>query len=254
MRQYVLTRSAFGSAWDRPANARRLAITKAVTARLLSAQTTTAWTWVVLLDDRDPFLAQRLALYRDSAPAFCPIVVHRPPEQMRFGASRVRQRMAAADYKAAWRTDIPSDDTVLMTRLDDDDGLAPDALERCRNAAESITRRTVLMLPVGIRVWRGRYTESRHQRNAMHTLVTPPGDSMCVYDYGHTKVDRPAPNGPGCDVLQVDERPGWLWVRHLDTISDSKGARLPSFERLPLRPLTREVKRMFPIDWSVLVR
>src|SRR5688572_33177200 len=69
VRHYVLTRSAYGPAWDREANARRLEITRAVTARLMAHQTAKAWTWVVLLDERDPFAAERLALYRASAPA-----------------------------------------------------------------------------------------------------------------------------------------------------------------------------------------
>ncbi len=54
LRHFVLTRSAYGPAWSIEANRRRLAVTKAVTARLMAAQTTRVWTWVVLLDRRDP--------------------------------------------------------------------------------------------------------------------------------------------------------------------------------------------------------
>ena len=57
------------------------------------------------------------------------------------------QRIAAADYKAPWRSVIPTDDTVLMTRIDDDDGFATDALARIQ--ATKVTGRTALMLPDG---------------------------------------------------------------------------------------------------------
>ena len=39
MRFYVLTRSAYGPAWDLDANRRRLAVTRAVTAAAMRAQT-----------------------------------------------------------------------------------------------------------------------------------------------------------------------------------------------------------------------
>lgn len=237
MRHYVLTRSAFGPAWDPASNARRLAVTKAVTARLMAKQTTTDWTWIVLLDERDPLLRERLAMYRDHAREVIPITVCPDEPPPRTGDMRARQRSAAADYRAPWRRDVPSDDVVLTTRLDDDDGLAPDAIARYQRAAATVMKRTALMLPMGIRVWRRRYDVIRHERNAMHTLVTMPDDETCVYDYGHTKVAAAVP------VVMVDDAPGWLWVRHRDTISGWRRAALP---------ITAEVRSLFPIDWRGL--
>src|SRR5690606_2130130 len=101
VRQYVLTRSAFGPAWTPGSNRRRFRVTRAVTARTLAAQTLTDWTWIVLLDERDPNLRDRLALYGDSAPRFVPIV-WTPPDFPR-PARLKKQRIAAADYKAPWR-------------------------------------------------------------------------------------------------------------------------------------------------------
>jgi hypothetical protein len=240
MTQYVLTRSAYGPAWDRAANARRLAMTRAVTARLMAAQTVTDWTWVVLLDERDPNLRARLALYGDSAPAFVPLVVRPETERSRD----VRQRIASAGYLAKWRSVIPSDDTALLTRLDDDDGFTPDALARYRAAAQGIVVRTALMLPMGIHLWQTRYSVVCHERNAMHTLVTPPGDVSCVYDYNHTKVRDHVP------VKVVDREWGWLWMRHDDTIS---GARNPvRWGGTRPAPINPTVRQSFPIDWSFL--
>lgn len=230
MRHYVLTRSAYGPAWDLEANKRRLAITRAVTARLMSQQTARQWTWIVLLDERDPLLAERMGLYRASAPAFVPI--------LRSSGIDDPSVRAAADYRAPWREQVgPSDDQVLTTRLDDDDGFAPTALLRYQIAARKETRRTALMLPLGVRVWEGRYSLVPHDTNAMHTLVTPPGDEMCVYDYGHTKVRRTV------RTVTVDRVPAWLWVRHRDTLSGYREGK---------RPIDSFVRRMFPVDWTAL--
>jgi hypothetical protein len=239
VRHFVLTRSAYGPAWDLAANRRRLAITRAVTARLMARQTSCDWTWVVLLDPRDSLLRDRVALYRDSAPSFVEIMWEPPPAGVAPRTAtnlRLRQRIAAADYRAPWRDAIGSTDAVVLTtRLDDDDGLAPSAIARYQRSAPAT--RAALMMPVGIRVWRGRYELVRHERNAMHTLVTPPGDAGTVYDYGHTKVASAAP------IVMVDEDPGWLWVRHRDTISGWRRA---------TAPITPSVRSMFPADWDAL--
>lgn len=211
MRQYVLTRSAYGPAWPRDANARRLAITERITAAMMAAQTVQNWSWVVLLDDRDPLLVARMRVFVAAAPMFIPILWHSEETD--------RNRAAAADYHAPWRSYLGNaDDTILMTRLDDDDGFMPDALARYQAAAEGLTERTALVLPVGIHRWRGD-TLVRHETNAMHTLVTPPGDTLCVYDYGHMNVRQVAP------TIMVDEDPGWLWFRHRDTISGARDPR-----------------------------
>jgi hypothetical protein len=239
VKHYVLTRSAFGPAWDKAANMRRLAVTRAVTARTLARQTLTDWTWIVLLDERDIYLNHRLDLYRDSAPTFVPLI-WAPPEERRLGRdARAIQRIAAADYTAPWRSVIPTDDVAVMTRLDDDDGLAPAALARYAAAAEGVTAPTALMLPMGIRVWRGRYSVVRHEQNAMHALATPVGSSMIVYGYNHTKLRSYVP------VKMLDDEPGWLWVRHIDTISGWRKAE---------RPITAEVRALFPADWEALNR
>lgn len=230
MRHYVLTRSAYGPAWTPEANERRLAITRAVTARLMAQQTARAWTWVVLFDERDPFLKDRLALYRASAPAFIPIV--------RADTDGEPSRAAAAHYRAPWRAQLgPANDQILMTRLDDDDGFTPDALARYQAAARRERRRAVLMLPLGVRVWAGRYSIVRHAKNAMATLVTPPGDELCVYDYNHTKPHLVA------RVVSIDKAPGWLWVRHRDTLSGWREGK---------RPIDPLVRKLFPVDWPAL--
>jgi hypothetical protein len=114
------------------------------------------------------------------------------------------------------------------------------------------------MLPEGYRVFSGRYVRVYQPNNAMHSLFTPAGDDLCIYDYGHMRTysgrhidlrsDQhpprfgPHPNAPA-PLTFVDQRPAWLWVRHRDTISGHQKAWMP---------ITPGLKRLFPIDWSAV--
>jgi hypothetical protein len=201
----------------------------------MAAQTNRDWTWIVALDRRDPLYDERCAVFAAAAPAFVALPWTPPKDAPR---DRRAQWVAYMAYKAPWREAIGErDDTVLMTRLDDDDGLAPDAIARYQAAARRVTQRSILMLPSGVRVWRGLYADVRRPRNAMHTLVTPPGDQACVYDYAHAKCERVAP------IVMVDNAWGWLWVRHRDTISGGRTAE---------RPISSAVRATFPVDWKAL--
>lgn len=222
---YVLTRSAYGPDWSREANARRLAVTEAITVRTLRAQTDRDWEWHVLLHVEDPLLDERVALYES---------VGVPVQFLYTDARGTAQDVAMAGYKAPWRKAIGRGHVATM-RLDDDDGLTPDAIARLRPLGERSKARMALIFPIGIRVWAGRYTPVRHASNAMQTLVTPIGDAATVYDYLHRKVRSHA------FVRFVDRRPAWLWYRHPDTISGWHAA---------LSPVDDFARRLFPIDWS----
>jgi hypothetical protein len=242
-----MTRSSYGPEWDIEANHRRLAITRAVTAELLAKQTSEDWSWVVLLDERDPLWQDRVDLMRETVGSGRMVpMLWTPPDNAepapwdKHGHATDRsQRVAATAYKFdGWRSSVGiRDDQVLMTRLDDDDGLAVDAINRVQLAARGLEERAALMMPVGVRVWDGRFSWVRHPTNAMHTLSTPPGDETTVYDYGHRLVERGQP------VITVDQKPGWIWVRHADTISGWKKADTK---------ITPEVRALFPLDWSAL--
>lgn len=254
MNHYVLTRSAFDPrAWDIDANRRRLEVTRTVTVPLMAAQTNKRWSWIVLVDPDDPFRDERIKAFDGVGVPVIPIVwrFKGEPEHARWdrrtrARTRLVERMAASAYRAPWRDVIlPSNDVLLQTRLDDDDGLAPDAIERYQGAARraaagSSPARQILMLPQGVRVYRARYNEETHERNAMHTLVTFPGDTLCVYDYGHAVCHKTAP------VSIIDRKWGWLWVRHQDTISGWK-VNTPHL-------LDDRVRGAFPIDWPRLGR
>jgi len=198
-------------------------MSKAMTISSLARQR--GFEWIVLLHRDDPLIEERRRAFAGAT--FIYTDLDGSPSDVAWLA-----------YGADWRRAIGGrDGTIAMTRLDDDDALAPWIMERTREVAAKIDRRTILMCPNGIRVWQGGYAAVRHHSNAMHTLVTPPGDTLTVYDYGHRDVRRVA------TVRNMDFRVGWLWVRHPDTISGW---------RTSDQPLTPEIRSLFEVDWSVL--
>lgn len=228
MRRFLLTRSAYGSAWTPEANGRRLAMSRAVTVPSILGQSDRDFDWIVLLHPGDPFLEERQAVFAAAGASF----IFLAPEVDGDAAT-----VAWQGYRAGWSQAIGHRRRpVAMTRLDDDDALAPWAMARLRVAGDRVRRRTALVIPHGLRVWQGRYTVVRHLSNAMQTLVTQAGDEMTVYDYKHRDVRQVA------DVTLVDPRIGWLWSRHEDTISGWRSGE---------RALSPAFREMFPIDWSV---
>lgn len=226
LRHVILTRSAYGPSWTLEANRRRLAMTEGVTIASLRSQTSRAWEWIVLIHRADPLRAQRERAFGQLGARFIYTGTEASPIASAFDA-----------YRAPWAEAIGDrSQKVAMTRLDDDDGFVPWAMERVETTADLTPRRTALMFPLGIRVWQGAFTLVRHGSNAMHTLVTMPGDSMTVYDYGHRDVRKTVP------VKVIDRRIAWLWSRHADTISGWRVAE---------RPLVPQIRSMFPIDWSL---
>lgn len=250
MRHVVLTRSAYGPEWSLDANRRRLNLTRAVTVSLMAAQTFRDWTWIILLHAQDELGAERRAVFKRAdvdvrfidwePPEFVAMPWDRRPAADRNASlDRQRKAIAAVAYKAPWAAAVGSrDHPLLSTRLDDDDGFTPDALERVQRKAGRVVRRRVLMFPEGIRVWRGKEVRVRHETNAMHTLATPADDDLLVYDYGHRQVAE-----QGFPVRFIDEDPAWLWVRHDDTISGIREA---------VHPISSQTRRLFPIKWDVV--
>ena len=226
VRRYLLTRSAYGSAWSPEANRRRLDLSRAVTVPSILGQTDRDFEWIVLLHPCDELLDERRAAFTGAT------FIYLPPE-----VEGTPSHVAWQGYRAGWAKAIGHRRRpVSMTRLDDDDALAPWAMERFGIAADKVTRRTALVLPHGLRVWQGRYTVVKHLSNAMQTLVTPAGDELTVYDYKHRDVRLVA------DVRLVDPHLGWVWSRHDDSISGWRSGE---------RPLTPAFRALFPIDWSI---
>lgn len=226
MRHYILVRSAYGPGWSLEANQRRLALTEGITLRSLRSQTSRGYHLVVLLHAEDPLLRSRVRAFEALGADLIWTDDTGTPAEVAYSA-----------YGARWSDAIGErDDTIAMTRLDDDDAFAPWAVAAIQEAAVRVQRRTALVFQLGVRVWRGGYTLVRHDSNAMHTLVTPPGDETIVYDYGHRRLRKYAA------LKMLDKRPAWLWSRHDDTISGWRTSE---------RPLSDYIRSLFDVDWRL---
>lgn len=232
VRHYVLTRAVYPpTLWDRASNERRLRLFEGVTAASLRAQTYRDWSWAVMIHPADPLRIERARIVRSVAP--------RAILSFYDGPVTNRDDVALRSYNG-WRQTLNSAiGAVLTTRIDDDDGFAPDALQRIRSASERAQTRTALVIPNGFRVWNGRYTRVRHETNAWASILSPDQDPFVIYDVRHREIRSAAP------LQFVDEQRGWLWVRHADTLSGEKAAD---------RPLTDELRAIFPVNWPLLER
>lgn len=235
MRHYLLTRSAYAPTIDLERNRARLRITRGVTARSMSAQTTIDWTWLVLIDLDDPLLPERMAAFLSSGVEviFAPAgdIVRDDPHDKPWGP---------------WADHIDWSDATLTTRIDDDDAFAPWVMETYRTRAEEwaqlVRRRRpiVLALPYGWRFVNGK-VNARHDPNSQFaSLYAPLGHKATVMDINHTRVRRLA------RMIVASKQRGWLWVRHDGTRSpNSRASR--SVEPMVAPPLGA-----FAIDWSAL--
>lgn len=213
--------------------------------RGLAAQTARDWTWILAVSEVDELKAERVTAARQAGVPVRVLELADSPDLDRPGVNgRVavpagRPAAALAAYQAPWNEAIADPGRRLTTRLDDDDTFEPTAFDRIQQAAARIRApgRFALMLPVGFRVWAGRYSRVRHESNAMVTLLAGPGDPAHVYRFLHREVHRFA------TVRMVDDEPGWLWLRHADTLSGWRRAS---------RPITRRLIARFPIDWSLI--
>lgn len=233
-RHFVMTRSSYNNDWPMEANRARLALLAGVTAPSLLAQTNQRFEWVVVCDRTDPLLKDREAAIR-SAGVKTRIIYQ---DQSLIGMTK--KEAAQKSYKAGWAgaIDAPNGNT-FQTRLDDDDALAPHALERVRELGRSLRHRSSIILPDGLRAADGLYTPVRHETNAMATLITLDGDPTTVYDFGHMRVAEYAQV-----VMDESGEVGWLWTRHENTISRMREV---------TEPITQDIMGKFPgVDWSLL--
>jgi hypothetical protein len=108
----------------------------------------------------------------------------------------------------------PDAELVITTRLDNDDGLHPDFLERVQSAAVKATVPSFLNLRRGYTVSGGRLYQLSDLSNAFLSLVEQRESLETVWVKPHTEAASFAP------VLQVDAAPAWLQVVHGENVSN----------------------------------
>jgi len=235
LKHFVLIRSVYG---PRPLdlNRRRIELAAGITVRSLVAQTDQQFEVVVCMDINDPLKVERQAMFGAHNLTTWFVYID--------SANLTPDQTGIAAYRAPWHT-ILGDGPYLTTRIDDDDAFAPDAIARIKtlygraiDIGRDIghTKEFAIVLPNGYRVWGGRYSPIEHRSNAWSTLYTPTGPHH-VYTYRHREIAKHVP------VVYGNTKPGWLWVRHPDTLSGHKAA---------LKPYDDELRTRFPIDWALL--
>jgi len=117
---------------------------------------------------------------------------------------------------------VPEPEWLLTTRLDNDDGLRRDFVERLHESLR-FCGTEALNFPNGIVYTRQRTYLYRHESNAFLSLLEPFDGFKTVLFVQHPDMPKMAP------VRQIEGDPAWLQVVHQSNISNRvRGRRVPA--------------------------
>lgn len=126
---------------------------------------------------------------------------------------------------------------VLTTRLDDDDIIAPDFVERLRGAVQESETPAAYNFPVGyvlnLQKSGSKARKWRFPQNQFASVISPVDPLVLVNDVKHGDIEML------CPLRLVDENPAFVWTRHRHT--KSPGGRAPA--NIPAQRLARQ----FPV-------
>jgi len=188
------------------------------------SQTEQDFKWLVLFaDDTPAAIRERIAGYSADWPNFVPVYLAR-------GVGQVGRR-AVAPYLDE------SPQTLMTTRLDNDDGLARDYIAKVRRY-EGTQERLVLQFPTGYLWQRDRIYLDRQEHNAFTTLIEPlpagnASEFVTIYKGSHSDIAKLG------RVIDVDDEPSWLQVIH--------GGNLENYLRGSRQRIDR-LQRYFAVD------
>lgn len=194
---FVMIRSAY----DDPRMSRvRLDISSETVIPALQSQTDKEFELIVKLHRRDPLRLEREDLFLSTG-----VTTTFIDGQLREPSFRDDTGLGGA-----W----PRGGPLLQTRLDDDDAIVPDFIERLHGARFQPEVQTVLSFPVGYDGPIGEVAPRHYPDSMFLTLYTPPGDMMSVYDTTHNNLWHSARN-----KHVVDMKPAWVHHRHPDALT-----------------------------------
>jgi len=189
VRHLLLIQSAYN---DGELSRRRLEITQHTVIPTLRAQTS-AVEVVVAIHRADPHQAERRQVYE--------------------GCGQVVRFVEVDSWKLiGGNWDLPTG-WKIVSRCDDDDCLSSDFCARLQ--AHATERRQCLQWPSGYVFWRQQIFFITHPGNQFVSLVTDLQETP--HDYRHWEIVQQLP------TVNVDSRPGWIWVRHGDTATSTIG-------------------------------
>jgi hypothetical protein len=210
----------------------RLHVFEAVTAPCVRAQTADDVYWFMLIDPDTP--RQVVSRLRAAHPRLRTVDV-----VGEYGTTASRPQLVVRELAAtAARQHAP--DVLLQSRIDTDDGIAPDYFERLRTAVRP-GRTEYLNFPLGYQLdlSRGYAYQYRWPSGSLVNLAQPPSmHPIGIHDARHKQVRRVAP------LRELGQARTWLQVIHgLNLTGQLHGGR-------PVAP-ARIVER-FPIDPTLL--
>lgn len=165
----------------------------------LRTQTCREFSWLILFHMRLPVeFYDRIAYYAVGVDVIPHFTTKPDP---------IGMRRALCEH---WETEP---EWIITTRLDSDDALSRDHIERVQNAAQA-GRREFLEFPRGW-VWsEGNVTPRTYPKNPFLSLVEPFDGFQTAYCVPHPRAADAAP------VRTVDDRPAWLQVVHGGNVSN----------------------------------
>jgi len=173
----------------------------------VSAQTNTAFTWIIYFDPESPeWLKQAIAPYAEAG-LFIPIFRTEVPTDVLVSDVR-----SVAPY---------GEGTLLTTNLDNDDGIAIDFVQRVQEAVTFADRRALYIANGIIKGSDGVYLR-RDPDNAFCSVAAPWSQPETSWDDWHIMLRRNMP------VVDIEGPPGWLQVVHGANVSNRVRGRLVS--------------------------
>jgi len=187
---------------------RRFDLFEAYCLPSMAAQTVKAFRWLIYFDEGTP------APYRER--------IARAQQAVDFEARFVGpfwETLVAGDV--AERVD-PAADLILTSRIDNDDAVAQDFIERIQDEATRTPINCVLNFQHGLALHDGRIYTATDTSNPFTTLVEAGGCPIeTIWAARHHEL------GAKWRVRQVQGRPAWLQVVHGENVSNRiKGARI----------------------------
>lgn len=265
----ILTVSVYGPAVPVEVNAARVERIRAMSAASLAGQVGGVEVeWVVAVGNDDPLLAERMAAFRSSGLP-CRFLTHDPtlPPDQRLEAAELANEDPTAQARYlnrgqladAWLEvfrrvgqlfagEVAGTEQLLLTRHDDDDALARDAVARIQAAARAAgPGDRAWVLPAGFLLWREptQVQPYRHPSSGFMTFQVH-RQRRHPFEVSHNRV------ADVMQLLEVDEEPGWLQHRHESNVSRLDRGRVGQRGRTTYGepgPVTAAVRERFTVDW-----
>lgn len=179
---------------------RRFDLFEAYCLPSMAAQLPGHFKWLIYFDEKTPDTFRARIEQARKQVAFEPIFV---------GPSRMSR--VVSDVKARLET---NQGRLVTTRLDNDDAVSRDFLERIRGEAKALPDRTIINFREGIALNNGRLFAAADPSNPFASLVERAADAETIWAVSHTELGTRFP------IRQIITEPCWLQVVHGENVSN----------------------------------